>query len=236
LSKNEEKTSIPRTKSGAEKKSYPMGEMLNDCSGWSIFKKTLPDGRIVYNAKIKAETPKNRGDWATIKGEIYTDTTFKWGRFGAFERWGNIPNESETIEKLCQILGKYYESGEQPAPSEEPKVDPSLPEVGDRFFVKTEGGQTIYEIMKMEMGTVFVQPDGSEWDVPYSFADAKNNFAEGRWVKIQDEEAEETPAPEAPKKSKEDIEKAIKGLQFLADKGNEKAKKAIIGLKILLNK
>lgn len=37
-------------------------------------------------------------------------------------------------------------------------------------------------------------------------------------------------------KSKEDIEKAIKGLQFLADKGNEKAKKAIIGLKILLNK
>ncbi len=213
-----------------------MGEMLDDCSGWSIFKKTLPDGRIVYNAKIKAETPKNRGDWATIKGEIYTDTTFKWGRFGAFERWGNIPNESETIEKLCQILGKYYESGEQPAPSEEPKVDPSLPEVGDRFFVKTEGGQTIYEIMKMEMGTVFVQPDGSEWDVPYSFADAKNNFAEGRWVKIQDEEAEETPAPEAPKKSKEDIEKAIKGLQFLADKGNEKAKKAIIGLKILLNK
>jgi len=217
--------------------SMPSGDLLKDCSGWSITKKTLDDGRVVYNADIKADTPKNKGDWAAIKGDVYVETGFKWNfKFQKFERWGQIENESEVIEKLCEVLAKYYERGEQPAPSEEPKVDPSLPEVGDRFFVKTDKNQRIYEIMKMEMGTVFVQPDGSEWDVPYSFADAKNNFAEGRWVKIVDEEAEKTPAPEAPKKSKEDIEKAIKGLQFLADKGNEKAKKAIIGLKILLNK
>ena len=51
--------------------------------------------------------------------------------------------------------------------------------------------------------------------------------------------SEEKPAEtstEAPTKSKEDIEKAIKGLQYLADKGNEKAIKAIKGLKYLLNK
>jgi hypothetical protein len=35
---------------------------------------------------------------------------------------------------------------------------------------------------------------------------------------------------------KEKLEKAIKGLQYLADKGNEKAVKAIKGLKYLLNK
>jgi hypothetical protein len=35
---------------------------------------------------------------------------------------------------------------------------------------------------------------------------------------------------------KEKLEKAIKGLQYLADKGNENAKKAIKGLKYLLNK
>jgi len=35
---------------------------------------------------------------------------------------------------------------------------------------------------------------------------------------------------------KEKLEKAIKGLQYLADKGNEKAEKAIKGLKYLLNK
>jgi len=232
-------SSVPRkifTKR-TNKTSMPSGDLLKDCSGWSITKKTLDDGRVVYNADIKADTPKNKGDWAAIKGDVYVETGYKWNfKFQKFERWGQIENESEVIEKLCEVLAKYYEGGNKPTPSEEPKVDPSLPEVGDRFFVKTDKGQTIYEIMKMEMGTVFVQPDGSEWDVPYSFADAKNNFAEGRWVKIQDEEAEETPAPEAPKKSKEDIEKAIKGLQFLADKGNEKAKKAIIGLKILLNK
>jgi len=37
-------------------------------------------------------------------------------------------------------------------------------------------------------------------------------------------------------RSKEDIQKAIKGLQYLADKGNDKAIKAIKGLEYLLNK
>jgi hypothetical protein len=49
------KSSTPRT-TPSQPKSYPMGEVLKDCSGWIIYKKTLPDGRIVYNAKIKPET------------------------------------------------------------------------------------------------------------------------------------------------------------------------------------
>jgi len=61
-------------------------------------------------------------------------------------------------------------------------------------------------------------------------------FERGIWIKVGRWDGEKVILNEAPKKSKEDIEKAIKGLQFLADKGNEKAKKAIIGLKILLNK
>ncbi len=46
---------------------------------------------------------------------------------------------------------------------------------------------------------------------------------------------EEAPATTGTK-SKDDIAKAIKGLQYLADKGNEKAIKAIKGLQYLLNK
>ena len=46
---------------------------------------------------------------------------------------------------------------------------------------------------------------------------------------------EEAPATTGTR-SKEDIAKAIKGLQYLADKGNENAIKAIKGLQYLLNK
>lgn len=269
--------------------SMPSGDLLKDCSGWSISKKTLPYGRIVYNAKIKAETPKNRGDWATIKGEIYTDTFFKWGRFGAFERWGEIENEEAVIEKLCEILGKYYEGGNEPTPKPEKNPTPE-PETKKQFYYgqkynipKTnsdslllalrdrgftikalaETGILIWkddpEVDSLIIGDTGAQfsiekfgKDGFEFvaNIPYrrmgGAIDAKSlaQTITDLWEETFDKDEDfpetkpipETPTPEAPKKSKEDIEKAIKGLQFLADKGNEKAKKAIIGLKILLNK
>lgn len=63
----------------------------------------------------------------------------------------------------------------------------------------------------------------------------------GRYYKDADDESTPAPAPEpspmpepAPKKSKEDIEKAIMGLSILAEGGNENARRAIEGLKILL--
>ena len=117
-------------------------------------------------------------DWDAIKGEIYTETGFKWGRFGAFEKWGVIASEAAVVELLCKILGKYYQGGDAPA-------KPDMPE-----------------------------PESTPETTPSN---------------------QETIPTEAPAKSKEDIEKAIKGLQYLADKGNEKAIKAIKGLKYLLN-
>lgn len=174
------------------------GDVLKDCSGWTITKKNLEDGRIVYNANIKAETPKNKGDWATIKGEVYVETTFKWNfKFQNFERWGQIENESEIIEKLCQVLSKYYEGGEKPAPAPAPQST-TLKE-GDKF--KMYG--RVYEINRILEGRVFYNPvddEMAERDVTIS--EAEKEIANGIWVKIEDEE-EETPTPEAPKSKEE---------------------------------
>jgi hypothetical protein len=243
-------TSKTTTTSGAPKKSYPMGEVLKDCSGWTIYKKTLPDGRIVYNAKIKPETPKNKGDWNTIKGEIYTDTGFKWGKFGAFEKWGQIASEAFIVEKLCEILGKYYEGGEKPTPSEEPTPTPMpetptpTPESEERLFkvndvVETPMGRQIIIKGVSEDNNIYgayTKNSLEKFELPVSVSDMNDLLKKGEYKIIGRWDGEKVVTSETPKKSKEDIEKAIKGLQFLADKGNEKAKKAIIGLKILLNK
>lgn len=351
----------PSEKSG-EKKSYPMGEMLDDCSGWTIFKKTLPDGRIVYNAKIKATTPKNRGDWNSIKGEIYTETGFKWGKFGAFEKWGQIASEAFVIKTLCKILGKYYLSDkteetpapEMPAPQEEKTRPESIKKLAEevinlefdiwnRLGIKSGGqllrDENLQEKYASEVKSVIIpyldkyvlsstgkidfsaeltnenahklnnalaligyfgqdtkeeyildynqdpnyflnpkyyteKPESEErllfmvGDIFYvndgigekyyissinsndevGFASLKRPKAEAILGKVEDvnklfkegkliksgryDYSEETPKAN----SKEDIEKAIKGLQYLADKGNEKAIKAIKGLKYLLNK
>ena len=106
------------TKSASAKVDYPMGEVLSDCGGWIIYKKTLPDSRVVYNAKIKPETAQNKTDWSAIKGEIYTETGFKWGKFGAFEKWGQIASEAFVVGRLCEILSKYYKSSDVPKTDE----------------------------------------------------------------------------------------------------------------------
>jgi hypothetical protein len=194
---------IPNASKSTTTSNYSLGDTLMDCFGWTISKKTLPDGRVVYNAKIKPSTPKNRGDWNTIKGEIYTETGFKWGRFGAFEKWGTmIPYESKKIEKLCEILGKYYDGGNQssssqapepPPQQQEPTVDPSLPEVGDKFKVKTEVGGKIYEIVGMAMGSIDVKPIDEDWVTEFGYTEVKNNFKEGRWIKVSDNGLPEPP-------------------------------------------
>jgi hypothetical protein len=320
--------------------SMPSGDLLKDCSGWSITKKTLDDGRVVYNADIKADTPKNKGDWAAIKGDVYVETGFKWNfKFQKFERWGQIENESEVIEKLCEVLAKYYEGGNKPTPSKEPTPTP-MPEtptptpesedestnvyIDGEFIQKVNSEHDAFVLLVNNFGAeklkkmrdnhqvfnnrvgkrievfryTFIY--GAKWGVPKDFGndlqlefsekgfrvfaskkylivwkdgmaldgiiisdnggefnlDSRYNESIGSVNYILDESPinpttlaftildiynsylsdKKEEKTEAPKKSKEDIEKAIKGLQFLADKGNEKAKKAIIGLKILLNK
>ena len=257
------------------------GEVIKDCSGWTITKKNLDDGRIVYNANIKAETPKNKGDWAAIKGDVYVETTFKWNfKFQKFERWGQIENESEIIEKLCQVLAKYYEGGEQPVPTPEaPKQQKSIKEIAEEVInlefdiwnkLDIKSGSQLASDEKLqekyadEVRNVIIPVlekyslrDSQRIDFAATLADENSHklnnslsligyYGEDNktrsyfrynknseyWLNPKYYITEETKTA----KSKEEIEKAIKGLQFLADKGNEKAKKAIIGLKILLNK
>jgi hypothetical protein len=178
---------MPKPQRTGRTSGYSMGDTLMECSGWTISKKTLPDGRVVYNAKINPSTGKNTSDWNTIKGEIYTETAFKWGRFGAFEKWGTIASEAAVVQKLCEILGKYYDGGTlSNAPQQEPTGDPSLPDVGDKFKVKTEVGGKIYEIVGMAMGSVDVKPIDEDWVTQFGFTEVKDNFKEGRWVKVKD--------------------------------------------------
>ena len=341
LSQKSAPSAPARTSPSGQRPSYPVGEVLKDCAGWTIYKKTLPDGRIVYNAKIKPDTPKNKGDWNEIKGEIYVQTGFKWGRFGAFEKWGVIASEAAVVEILCQILGKYYQGGDAPAsvPAETPTPAPETapqPEaekniglyVNGEFIQNVASQEEAFEILKENFGEAKLKSMidnnqvyfnmsknrvdlirdsyvyGKKWSVPtkygnelqFAFIDkgykvyvsakqylvvyktemAKDgviiydnggeftldrygyneNIGSINYVAYDEpvsvvtlayniddiataffnnQKQEEVPATTATK-SKEDIAKAIKGLQYLADKGNEKAIKAIKGLQYLLNK
>lgn len=97
------------------------GELLMTRAGWEFYKKNLDDGRIVYNLWKLKETPPNKGDWNEIKGELYIGTGFKWGKYGNFEKWGEIKNEYEVLEQVSTILYKYYtgKSQDLPKPKEE---------------------------------------------------------------------------------------------------------------------
>jgi hypothetical protein len=335
LSQKSAPSAPARTNPSGQRPSYPVGEVLKDCAGWTIYKKTLPDGRIVYNAKIKPDTPKNKGDWNEIKGEIYVQTGFKWGRFGAFEKWGVIASEAAVVEILCQILGKYYQGGDAPAsvPAETPAPQPEAEKniglyVNGEFIQNVASQEEAFEILKENFGEAKLKSMidnnqvyfnmsknrvdlirdsyvyGKKWSVPtkygnelqFAFIDkgykvyvsakqylvvyktemAKDgviiydnggeftldrygyneNIGSINYVAYDEpvsvvtlayniddiataffnnQKQEEAPATTGTK-SKEDIAKAIKGLQYLADKGNEKAIKAIKGLQYLLNK
>lgn len=110
-------------KSSGTSTNLSRGELLKECGGWKVYKKTLPDGRIVYNATKDKETAPNKGDWDTIKSEVYMQSGFKWGRFGAFERWGSMTANDEGLifNALCDVLTKYYGSNTPATP--EPTTD-----------------------------------------------------------------------------------------------------------------
>jgi Large polyvalent protein associated domain 29 len=141
-----------------QQRSYPMGEVLQNCSGWIVSKKTLPDGRIVYNAKIKPDTPKNKGDWNQIKGEVYVQTGFKWGKFSSFDKWGQIERESEVLSELCKVLGKYYiqTQPQKEIPKEEPK--PEIPQEKTSEKVKIyENGSFQKEVDGIEYASLYLK-------------------------------------------------------------------------------
>jgi len=102
---------------------FDYGEMIEVCiSGWVIYKKTLPNGSLVYNVVKGKKVVPNKTDWDAIRGEIYTQTGFKWTpRSQTFQRWGSIPNEAFTTKMVCDILAKYYPPMDEPQePAQEP--------------------------------------------------------------------------------------------------------------------
>ena len=101
------KTFIPKSSSGSGK-TFDRGELISDCAGWEVNKKLYANGKILYSANKKPNTPKNKTDWSVIKGEVLTETGFSYSKYGNFQKFGQIASEAFVIAKLCEILGKYY--------------------------------------------------------------------------------------------------------------------------------
>ena len=75
-------------------------------SGWKMFKRIIKDKIVFVVAKDK-ETPSNKESWAAIKGEILTETGFKWSpQYQVFTKWDKLPDN--VFENLERILFKYY--------------------------------------------------------------------------------------------------------------------------------
>jgi hypothetical protein len=76
-------------------------------SGWKLYKR-IANGKTVNILVKDKETESNRDDWAAIKGEILTETGFKWTpQFQVFSKWGSM-DFIKDVEALERILFKYY--------------------------------------------------------------------------------------------------------------------------------
>jgi hypothetical protein len=147
-------TSVGGTKKpftrGTTSTNYDKGTVVLECnSGWKVYKKTLPDNRVVYNAVKDKDVASNKDDWNAIKGEVYVEAGFKWGRFGAFERWGEIDDSVESIvlNDLCAVFKKYYKKTSQIT---EPTTIPTKDEYGEFVYgtnwnVPKEYGQQLVD-------------------------------------------------------------------------------------------
>jgi hypothetical protein len=149
------------SKSSGDSSKFSKGELLRECAGWEIYKKTLPNDRIVYSAFKNKQTKPNKEDWNTIKSEVYLQSGFKYGRFGNFEKWGSMTANDENLilNALCEVLTKYYGSTTPqatptiPEPSQNEPVDIYL---DGKLFQKANSQENASEIMSNEFGaTVF---------------------------------------------------------------------------------
>lgn len=119
------------TKSSGTSSNWSKGDLLKECAGWKVYKKTLPTGKIVYSAFKDKETAPNKTDWNTIKSEVYMQSGFKYGRFGNFERWGSMTDNDENLilNALCEVLTKYYGTNTPTnVPSNVPNPTPTIPQ------------------------------------------------------------------------------------------------------------
>ena len=119
------------SKSSGTSSNWSKGDLLKECAGWKVYKKTLPTGKIVYSAFKDKETAPNKTDWNTIKSEVYMQSGFKYGRFGNFERWGSMTDNDENLilNALCEVLTKYYGNNTPTSvPSNVPNPTPTIPQ------------------------------------------------------------------------------------------------------------
>ncbi len=127
---------------------------------------------------------------------------------------------------------------------------------GFKVYISAKNNQLVIYKNDMVSDGLIINDNGGEFNIDkygYNISVGSVNYVIGDDMKpvspsmiagmienIYNNERGEKTREEAPAttgtKSKEDISKAIKGLQYLADKGNEKAIKAIKGLQYLLNK
>lgn len=157
---------MPNTPNRANKPNN--GTAIRSCAGWTIYELSV-NGKTVFNARKDKETDKNTADWDAIKGEIFVNTGFKWGRFGAFEKWGGV--SLETIDKLCEILSKYYKSSKPDAPQDakpDNAPEPRKPfTYGELFNVPSDYGTELIGLLRTSYNFDIVKPsvNGTELDI-----------------------------------------------------------------------
>jgi hypothetical protein len=104
----------PTTKSVSSNrgKGWEWGDFIRSNNGWTLYNKTLDDGRIVYNLVKEKSTQANKEQWNEIRGEVYTETGFKWSpKTQSFQHWGDLTkydNYIDLLDKLFYIMAKYY--------------------------------------------------------------------------------------------------------------------------------
>lgn len=90
------------------------GELIAQCrTGWLIYGKTLPDGRVVSSIVKGKEVVPNKTEWGSILGDLSVLVGYKWRKSGqVFERWATLPEDPiqlrDFISNVCGILDKYY--------------------------------------------------------------------------------------------------------------------------------
>jgi hypothetical protein len=140
-------------------KGWDWGDLIRGNNGWSLYSKILSDGRHVYSLVKQKATAPNKEKWNEIRGELSTETGFKWSpRSQSFQYWGNLYNKSgywELLDKIFAIMGKYYGF-------DKPKVEPTIevtqanvePEPIDKPFVLNESYKSIPDNPKLEYVTI----------------------------------------------------------------------------------
>ena len=199
--------------------SVTKGELIMTKSGWEFYKKTLEDGRLVYTISILKETAPNRTDWQTIKNEMYLNTGFKWGRFGSFEKWGQIASEAAVIQKAADILGKYYQGkSEDNVPQQEPA--PNTPFTDGDYFRRHPDGMMVYLVDSYDNKEVFaswrLKSSNKEGVTTFPIQDLIDGFAEGAYI-FCDKDGKPTERKSNPKKTPQPKATKIFDAQEIAD-------------------